>query len=56
MPKPTKANILKRAEELRNMLNEYQRSVGVDEAQALGEDLSPLAFDIEAVLSGHEIN
>lgn len=48
--------ILKVADGLRALLLEYQREVGVAEAQALGESLAPLAFDIEAVLSGNEID
>ena len=54
MAKPTKDKILQAADKLRDMLNSYQREVGVEAAQALGDELAPLAFDIEAVLSGLE--
>lgn len=56
MSKVQKTKIIKAAESLRTLLHEYQRVVGVDEAQTLGEQLAPLAFDIEAVLSGNEID
>lgn len=56
MAKPTKDEILKAADDLRDLLNEYQQAVGVEEAAALGDELAPLAFDIEAVMSGHAID
>lgn len=56
MAKPSKDDILKAADELRDLLAEYQQAVGVDEAIGLGDDLVMLAFDIEAVMSGHTID
>ena len=48
--------ILDAANALRTMLKQYQKAVGVEGAQSLGDKLTGLAGDIEDVLVGIDLN